>query len=81
MAEELPDGTRQGYFNICPNCKKTIEVNMQGTPINHKCIEDHGICMESNCDKPATKDYNGHGHWVCDRHYDKLNDEFDEEYR
>lgn len=41
----------------------------------------HGICKERNCNEPATKDYNGHEHWVCDYHYDKLNDEFDEEYR
>lgn len=41
----------------------------------------HGICKERNCKEPATKDYNGHEHWVCDYHYDKLNDEFDEEYR
>lgn len=37
MAEILPNGTLQGYSNICPDCKKTIQVNMQGTPINHKC--------------------------------------------
>lgn len=37
MAEILPDGTMQGYYNICKDCGKTIEVNMQGTPINHKC--------------------------------------------
>jgi len=37
MAEELPDGTRQGYFNVCKDCGKEIEVNMQGTPMNHKC--------------------------------------------
>lgn len=41
----------------------------------------HGICKERSCNEPATKDYNGHEHWVCDYHYDKLNDEFDEEYR
>jgi len=37
MAEILPDGTMQGYYNICKNCGKTIEVNMHGTPLNHKC--------------------------------------------
>lgn len=37
MAEILPDGTMQGYYNICEYCGKTIEVNMQGNPINHKC--------------------------------------------
>lgn len=37
-------------------------------------------CMENNCKENATKDYNGHGHWVCERHYDKLSDYFDDEY-
>lgn len=37
MGEILPDETIQGYYNICPHCKETIEVNMQGTPMNHKC--------------------------------------------
>ena len=37
MAEILPDGTMQGYYNICENCGKEIEVNMQGTPMNHQC--------------------------------------------
>jgi hypothetical protein len=41
---------------------------------------DLGTCR--NCDKvPATKDYNGHQHYVCDRCYKNLNDYFDEEYR
>lgn len=42
---------------------------------------DLGICREKNCYEPATKDYNGHQHYVCDRHFEKLNDYFDEEYR
>lgn len=37
MAETLPDGAIQGYFSTCPECKETIAVNMQGTPIDHKC--------------------------------------------
>lgn len=41
----------------------------------------HGLCKEKNCKNYATKDYNGHDHWVCDYHYTKLNDDFDEEYR
>jgi hypothetical protein len=41
----------------------------------------HGICKEILCKQPATKDYNGHGYWVCDDHNDKLDREFDEEYR
>lgn len=37
-------------------------------------------CMEPHCINQATKDYNGHNHFVCDYHYEKLNDYFDEEY-
>jgi len=33
------------------------------------------------CGKPAVRDYNGHEYWVCKRHFDKLSDEFDEEYK
>lgn len=40
-----------------------------------------GKCMEKNCSKFATTDYNGHKHYVCDYHDKKLNDEFDEEYK
>lgn len=40
-----------------------------------------GTCKEENCEEKATKDYNGHKHYVCDFHYDKLNKEFDEDYR
>jgi hypothetical protein len=42
---------------------------------------EHGLCKEKNCENYATKDYNGHDHWVCDYHYNKLNDDFDEDYR
>jgi len=42
---------------------------------------DIGNCLEDNCEEKATKDYNGHKHYVCDYHYRKLNDEFDEDYR
>lgn len=44
-------------------------------------VPDHGMCKERNCKDKATIDYNGHGHWVCKYHYDKLSDYFDEEYR
>lgn len=44
-------------------------------------VPDKGICKERNCKTKAEKDYNGHGHWVCKYHYEKLNDYFDEEYR
>jgi hypothetical protein len=42
---------------------------------------DLGICKEKNCNDTATADYNGHGHYVCDYHNNKLNDYFDEEYK
>lgn len=39
MAEELPDGTRQGYFSYCEQCGKTIETNIQGNVISdHICV-------------------------------------------
>ena len=40
-----------------------------------------GMCKEKNCNKFATKDYNGCGHFVCDYHDEKLNNEFDNEYK
>lgn len=38
-------------------------------------------CSEKGCTEKATKDYNGHRYWVCNYHYEKLNNYFDEEYR
>jgi acyl-CoA thioesterase YciA len=40
-----------------------------------------GRCKYKNCDRFATHDYNGHGYFVCDMHYEKLSDEFDNEYK
>ena len=40
---------------------------------------DNRICKHSNCIEVATMDYNGDK--VCEYHYKKLNDYFDEEYR
>lgn len=40
-----------------------------------------GMCVEKGCNQVATIDYNKHGHFVCKKHYDSLNDYFDEEYR
>lgn len=37
MADELPNGTRQGYFATCPKYKKTMETNIQGDALDHKC--------------------------------------------
>jgi len=31
----------------------------------------HGICKEEGCEKFAVIDYNQHGHWNCQYHYDK----------
>jgi len=62
----------QDDFNYWSDVKKEIE--------KKDSIISVSICMEDNCMNPATKDYNGHGHFVCDRHYEKLNNEFDEEY-
>ena len=39
-----------------------------------------GKCMEKHCTSFAVVDYNGHGHWVCKYHDDKLNKEFEDEY-
>lgn len=40
-----------------------------------------GRCKERYCPNYATTDYNGHGHYVCEYHDDKLNREFEEEYK
>ena len=38
MGEILPDGTIQGYFNVCPRCGGDIEVNFQGKDMGyHEC--------------------------------------------
>lgn len=47
MAEELPDGTRQGYFCYCKLCGSTIESNIQGNEIGkHNCIMKHNQLIE-----------------------------------
>ena len=38
-------------------------------------------CAEKNCKHYAVRDYNGCGHWVCEYHFNKLSDEFDDDYR
>lgn len=43
-------------------------------------IKDDTICMYEGCNDFATKDYNSHEYYVCEHHFDKLNDEFDDEY-
>jgi hypothetical protein len=54
-----------------------MENKFKGTNENRM----EGICKERNCEEKAVVDYNGHGHWVCQHHYDILSDYFDEEYR
>lgn len=74
------------YFK-CPKCNHEFlsEINnkeqesVSSIPIIDKG-EDLGVCKQ--CDnKPATKDYNGHKFYVCDRCFDNLNNDFDEEYK
>jgi hypothetical protein len=58
---------------VCFNIKKQHDTRR---------VEKNGIsgdCIECKQD-PATNDYNGHGHYVCDHCYKRLNDYFDEEY-
>ena len=55
-----------------PELKKVQELRDQEQAFMH--------CMEPHCMNPATKDYNGHNHFVCNYHYEKLSDYFDEEY-
>jgi hypothetical protein len=43
--------------------------------------EGLGKCKEKGCERVATKDYNGHGHYVCEQHYESLSNYFDEEYK
>lgn len=48
---------------------------------NFKQKEGLGTCKEKGCERVATKDYNGHGHYVCEQHYESLSNYFDEEYK
>ena len=42
-------------------------------------LPNYGTCKRCGRNR-ATKDYNGHKHYVCDHCYDMLNDEFDDFY-
>lgn len=55
-------------------------INMPPPPFVDKDM-GHGKCREKGCTKFATTDYNGHGYWVCDRHDERLNEEFEDEYK
>ncbi len=46
------------------------------TPVD----KTYGMCKEKNCKRFAKQDYNGHGHYVCDEHYESLSRHFDDEY-
>lgn len=65
------------------DCIEIAEIKNGGNPVkSYECLAGtKKICKESGCNKVATKDYNDHGHWVCDRHYEILNRFFEEEYR
>jgi len=74
----------------CPECGKEIQFGLskEGQKLfyNSRLFKgqmqgDHGICKEKGCNKRATKDYNGHGYWVCDKCFDSLNNYFDENYK
>lgn len=73
MAEILPDGTMQGYYNICKNCGKEIEVNMQGTAINHRCkVKNLDIPHVINpvcgaCGNPSYTKALFTGRYICQR--------------
>jgi hypothetical protein len=67
---------------IIENLKSSIEPLTDQPDSQPEPIEtEEKICMENGCKSIATIDYNGHGYWVCDKHYISLNNEFDEEYR
>lgn len=39
------------------------------------------ICTAEGCNEISVRDYNGHGDYCCEYHWNKWNDEFDEEYK
>jgi len=50
-------------------------------PKSQKCIEElRNGKLEDKC-RPAEIDYNGCGYWVCEFSYDRLNNQFDDEYQ
>ena len=64
----------QRAFELCISKLKSMQQSDGSGEV------DRGTCIENNCKRKAVKDYNGHGHWVCEDHYDSLNREFDREY-
>lgn len=60
----------------------TYVTKQNDTACRAGCIEkrpNYGLCLE--CKKrPATKDYNGHKHYVCEPCYESLEKQFEDEY-
>lgn len=65
-----------GYTN--PN---VIPASLSDYQEYQKQKEGLGMCKEKGCEKVATRDYNGHGYYVCEQHYESLSNYFDEEYK
>lgn len=61
MAEELPDGTSQGYANYCQKCGKTISVNIQGNEIGHHECTPVKVPKQINCIIPIWGHAVNHG--------------------
>jgi hypothetical protein len=59
--------------------EKSASAKLLPNPVLNE-VPGHGICKERNCESKAEIDYNGHGYWVCRKHYDSLSDYFDKEY-
>jgi hypothetical protein len=71
------------YFKypFSSSCKEAVDLFKAGAEWqkNRDKPFSMGICKK--CEKePAIKDYNGHGHYVCDVCYNRLNDYFEQEY-
>lgn len=56
--------------------KTIVNNNNTLTPVD----KAYGKCKEKNCKRFAKQDYNGHGHYVCDEHYESLSKYFEDEY-
>lgn len=59
---------------------QAIQVQAKVSPKVADIDKGLGKCVEKNCNKFATTDYNGHKHYVCNYHYEKLTREFEEDY-
>lgn len=66
-------------FEIVPN-ESQSPAESQGKEAKEEKSADLGECHECH-KRPAVKDYNGHGYLVCERCYETLSNEFDEEYK